>query len=529
MRVKDILTLDTFNGSKLISGSLGLNSRVKNTTFIDAPDGYYWCKKGDFILTTGYPFINENLEKDLRRLIDNLVAKEVTAIGLKIGRYIPYIPEGIISYADEVNLPIISLPNNIPWADMIVSVITHINQKNMIELEKTHNVYEKFQDYLNQNIKVNTIPDFLTSIIEYDVSVHFNNFNKLYNSRDVVFTREEAEEFVDRKFDEKNEPIQKTRYNGKECTVKWISSSSKLEGVIIIWGKGFLIDAWRRAAIEQAAAIISFEIERLRSFMLTFQQFRNKFIEDLISKKMEFNVMVRKAKELEWKINDSYSLVLIEIGNGTENNYIKKMRIKEKVVEVLNRDFIKFSTEILIGFDDKNQLVLFLSEKHSKKDSLMKIKQILSDLNLKKVFIGIGQKHDVTSIKESYKEAKLALQVLMNTENKSKLKDVKIQYFDELRVDRIIHSHNPQEEIKKLFDQYLTGVYEHDRARDTDLILTLRTFIDNNTNYEKTSKELFVHKNTVRYRINIVEKIIKLDLKDNNNILFLQLLLTSID
>lgn len=529
MKVKDIVSLEIFNQVSVLAGNGGLNEVVRNTTFLDAPDGYYWCKEGDLILTTGYPFIKEEWINDLLGLMEKLVEKEVTAVGIKLGRYIPYIPQEVISYADEVKLPIISLPNNLSWADMIVAIISNINQSNLIELEKTHQVYEKFQEFLNRSANVDEISSFLSSIIHENVTIYFNNFNKLYSSKELNLSLEDMEEFIKKEYINKGEVLYKTKIANELCTVRWLKSASGLEGVIIIWSRDFKLDAWRKTALEQTAAIVSYEIEKMRSYSLTLQQFRNKLIEDLLNKnsKMERGVIDRRAKEVSWEISENYSVILTDIDSYMSSNYLKKMRMKEKIIEVLNQSFTKSASDVLIGFDNRNQIVLLLGSKEKEIDIVNSLKQILRGLSIKSAYIGTSEAHNITSILNGYKEAQLAMKILKETENNEKFKSYKIKHYKNLKIERIIYSRNPQEEIELLFKKYLFNVYEHDKLKDTDLLLTLKEFIKNNSNYEETAKLLYVHKNTVRYRINIVEKLSNLDLKENDNVFFLQLLLTS--
>ncbi|WP_406243270.1 PucR family transcriptional regulator [Tissierella carlieri] len=48
-----------------------------------------------------------------------------------------------------------------------------------------------------------------------------------------------------------------------------------------------------------------------------------------------------------------------------------------------------------------------------------------------------------------------------------------------------------------------------------ELIITLKSFLECNQNYSLTAEKLFVHNNTVRYRINKIKNLIDMDSEDS--------------
>lgn len=63
----------------------------------------------------------------------------------------------------------------------------------------------------------------------------------------------------------------------------------------------------------------------------------------------------------------------------------------------------------------------------------------------------------------------------------------------------------------------------HDRVNRNDLVRTLRTYLDEGANASKAADRLFLHRNSMLYRLARIEKLIRLDLKDPKARLALQL------
>src|SRR5699024_2598056 len=89
-----------------------------------------------------------------------------------------------------------------------------------------------------------------------------------------------------------------------------------------------------------------------------------------------------------------------------------------------------------------------------------------------------------------------------------------------------IFSKNPTTEINNLSAEYLQSIIDYDNYRNSQLMLTLKTYLNHNGNLHETAGALIIHKNTVRYRIGLIEDLTTLNLKNLNNQLLLQMMLT---
>ena len=57
-------------------------------------------------------------------------------------------------------------------------------------------------------------------------------------------------------------------------------------------------------------------------------------------------------------------------------------------------------------------------------------------------------------------------------------------------------------------------IHEYDRKNETQYFETLKVYLLNEMSYQKTAEKLFIHKNTVIYRIRRMEELFRLNLKD---------------
>ena len=125
-----------------------------------------------------------------------------------------------------------------------------------------------------------------------------------------------------------------------------------------------------------------------------------------------------------------------------------------------------------------------------------------------KVRVGYGNPTDILPrIAESYQEARMALEVgrLFYVEKE-------IMAYDRLGIGRLIY-----QLPMSLCDMFIKEVFGNnvpDILEDEEAMSTISKFFENNLNISETARQLFVHRNTLVYRLERIEKAIGLDIRN---------------
>jgi len=98
-------------------------------------------------------------------------------------------------------------------------------------------------------------------------------------------------------------------------------------------------------------------------------------------------------------------------------------------------------------------------------------------------------------------------------------------YYEELGLYRLLTGIRARAEVKRFYDETLGALVRYDATHGTDLVHTLQVFFEQNGNASQTSRALFVHRNTLNYRLQRIIEISGLDLNDNEARLAFQLAL----
>jgi PucR family transcriptional regulator, purine catabolism regulatory protein len=100
-----------------------------------------------------------------------------------------------------------------------------------------------------------------------------------------------------------------------------------------------------------------------------------------------------------------------------------------------------------------------------------------------------------------------------------------VSHFEDHSIYHFLDSNIKDMELEEFFMKRLGKVYENDQLHGTSYIITLENYFQNNLNISETSKAMFLHRNTLIYRIEKIKEILNSDLKNSEELLQIQLAL----
>jgi len=535
MKVSDFIQFDILKDGQILAGQNGLNNEILNATLIDAPDGYKLCTYGNFVLSTGFPFIDkQGWEIGMLKFLKVLVKKQCTGLGIKMGRYIPYLTDEIISFADKHKFPIISIPLHLKWSEIIISIINGVNKPNHYKLEMNQNIYTAFHNHLKKKESLEKLAQLLESIVESPVTIYIRKQNKKIDSQENLLDISEIEKVISKTSYHQYHKVQQLKKLNKDMLVRWIINTEQdfLEGAIIIWKNYLQMETWERIALEQAAVITALEIEKHRSISDSLQKLKNDFLLKLVSTDIMPEATINSlANEVNWVINEHNKVVLLEwdirrsVDKHETNIWMEKSSILEEIKNSLKLSGFE---NIPFGFDNKNRFLLLIPENINQDKVFEIISQTINRLNITSLYAGVGKLTEIDNLHSSYDQANTALKVAYNKYLSNPNNKLYLKFFDDLHIERILFSSNPKEEAMN-FAKHLNEIIEYDNSRNGELMTTLKTFLASNCNFDDTAAELYIHKNTVRYRINMIHKLTDLNPIKIKDQLILYLALTALE
>ncbi|EQB21895.1 hypothetical protein UNSWDHB_825 [Dehalobacter sp. UNSWDHB] len=241
-------------------------------------------------------------------------------------------------------------------------------------------------------------------------------------------------------------------------------------------------------------------------------QYKNEFLHDLLYNNFENReTVIQRARSLGLDLSDPHVVAVIELDDeeNLDEKFLDRLQdlwevylVQHWPKSILARRGMAI---ILILPLDMN---LSFSELKLKINALIpKIKQNIYPRLPVSFSIGIGHIYaEAEELYRSYQEAKTALEL-----GRFYDKQDEITYYDELGILALLYRVGEQE-LKTFCFHTLRPLLNHDKEQDGQLIETLRTYFRCNGDLTLTAQKLYIHINTLRYRLKKVEDLLGIDL-----------------
>lgn len=227
---------------------------------------------------------------------------------------------------------------------------------------------------------------------------------------------------------------------------------------------------------------------------------KDNFIKNLLLDNLLLVDIYGYAKRLHIPLDANRVVLLVD------NSFNKDM----DCLSIIKEAFTGNKHDFVSAVDEKNVVIIKeITEDNFEKEidnvSSMILK-LLSKEGAKNVRISYGtQVSEIKDVSRSYKEAKMALDV-----GGIFFEERNIIAYSELGIGRLIYQ-LPIPLCKMFIKEIFDGINPEDF--DDETIITIKKFFENSLNVSETSRQLFIHRNTLVYRLDKIQKTTGLDLR----------------
>lgn len=292
---------------------------------------------------------------------------------------------------------------------------------------------------------------------------------------------ESAQSFV-------NSPADSQVVNG--CQFFKVFDEHQLEYILLAYGDS--------EDVYMIGKIASFQIQNL---LVAYKERFDKdnFIKNLLLDNLLLVDIYNRAKKLHIDIEVRRVVFLIETNRDKDGNELEKIR---GLFGGKSKDFVT-------AVDEKNIIVVKELAENEQYEDLRKTAEVI--LNLFRgdgngVHISYGTViNELKEVSRSYKEARMALDV-----GKIFFEEQNIIAYSQLGIGRLIYQLPIplcKMFIKEIFDGRSPDEF------DEEILTTINKFFENSLNVSETSRQLYIHRNTLVYRLDKLQKSTGLDLR----------------
>jgi len=511
LSIRELLELDVFSESKVLSGENNLDRKVSRINIIVDSEIGKWIKSDEFLISTSFFFktMDKNEQIEFIKMLND---KKIACLGIKFAPHFKRLDKEVIEYAEKINFVIFSIDYKESFTNITSKIYETVFKKQNDLIIKITNVYDRAMELLLEGGNIYDIVNTLEVGTENRAFIVDNYFDKYFYTNE-----KESEEFI------KNISLFNVKYKDKEINEgqlemvlingkKYNRYSFPLEvkneiyGYIIYFIENLEYTNVGVQLIESVSTVIALYFYNKLSLEEVEINYRSEFLEDLLSGDSDrIESSVEKLIFLKMPQNAKYQIVqfIFEIDNSDTSQILKYLH---KIKSFMNKHNISNVLAILNGR-------INLLYKYDESINKILVEQIVNNnIFCKGYKIIFGRKvENLMDVVKSYKDCNKIFG------NKNILKTGNIINYDELGVYKLFIHEGLKEELIEFCEFNLDELIKYDKKRKTDLLKTLRMYFESNGNLRKMSEKLFTHYNTILYRMERIQEITgkKLDNEDD--------------
>ncbi|WP_350302169.1 PucR family transcriptional regulator [Peribacillus frigoritolerans] len=497
IRIYEALQLPIMKQTKLKAGKKGLQNWIKWVTIVEVIEDIHRLQDGEFLLTTGFG-LGENTKK--RKEFEKLLSiGKLSGIAIYTGFYLKEIPKSFITIADEFALPLIEIPANINFSMITKELLVQIVNKQSQTFEYSLRIHQDFTRLVLEQHGFDPITKTLHEIIDASV---------ILIAKDEIISSYIKHDFID--INNLKNLYEKQMDNYKINSQPIIANKNTYGSLLIIKEKR-LSEELDSIAIEHATTVYAIEFLRRKAVEETQLRLTSDFLEEVLNPIIPNNKdMIERGRKLGVDLSNPQSIIYIYFP------LLKEEEIKEKyneLTEIIQYTMGKSKIPYLMRI--KSDSVIILVEAKPGLNILEVAETLLnswnSTLSNEQIAIGIGK--TTADIYQLHKSAAESEQAARFSQILFKPKSI-VHYNDFGLYQLLIEMKESGVDLEEFYQKYLGNLFD---SKGIDLITTLEAYLFFNQSIKETASELYIHRHTLKYRLEQIQKKTGLDLNNYDN------------
>lgn len=519
--LKELLDIPRFSNIRVLNAQADLSKEVDTIEITETPDVALYLPKNTFLLTTAMAFKDD--PKELCAFIQSLYDLPAAGLGIKLGRFISEVDQEVIAFADSLNFPLLQIPSTVTLGTISHQLLSYIWNQQTDKLYYALDIQKKFSNMMIKGADLQALISHLGTILKRPVML-VNPFTEIvaesrHFQQDLVFSNYHHQQLIPY--------LAKAHTIGNEASFLFeidadnkvlvsvfpIKINAYFPYLLVIFKADQIPYPFSQFAIEQANTVLSHTLYKNLKITESKLQLRETFFYQLTqetnqAKKSDIN-WLDYGKDYGLTASDHYNIVVVSF-ESDDSTLIDEELIADRyhlTFEWLEKQLSqKFDNALLFPIKDTVCYGILLQKKEPNLESKLNLicQQLKERLPISLHFSIGNEVTEMASIHFSYQEAMETYESLSQTNGKSN-----IHYYQSQGFNKLIEN-TPLGQVEHFCSTTLKKLAFPTNEMDKELRKTLKVYLESQCDITLTSKLLFIHRNTVKYRIAKCEEIFEM-------------------
>lgn len=525
-----MLSAEALRGSRVMAGASGLGRAVERINVMETPGILSRVRPGELVITTGYPLRGD--PDTLAGLVTELDERDVRGLGIKLGHHLRELPPQLLAEADRRGFPLIRLPDEVAFDDILEQVLTELLNRQAASLARAEEVHRALVRIVLAGGDLTEIATELVQLLGCAVLITTPNGRVLADAGEGdVLAKVYGSACCDASGRLRTESIGTglgliPGLVGNRIVVPVVAGRSD-HGRIAAFSLVGHLDGDDVHAVEAAATVAALAVTQQLATRAVEGKHQADFLRDLITGEVGPDRAVTHSASLGWDVDRPVVVVVAELDVPTDE---RRSPTPPNGGTLPGLTWAPVPRPALERFAEVWQTVVRLRDPHapvagfnrevvavlgatSEGDVDRLVRDLVRDLvgevsgdgGVRPSFsTGVSRVAELPAqIATAYEQARTAVRVGRRTQGPGT-----VAHFHALGVFRLLSLVEDQAQLHAFAGEVLGELARTDDDEISDLRHTLQVLLERNLNVAEAARALHFHYNTLRYRIAKLERLL---------------------
>lgn len=486
-----------------MAGVEGIGNHVSGVNVMEVPDIINWVKPGELLITAGYSYRKK--PEEFANLIPELAQKGVACLGIKAYRYFNGIPKVIVEKADQCDLPVIELNEGVIFSDVVRETIERLTES---EYKTVSGMLAKITELSELILGTGGLRAVLQKLSEYignPVIIITESGQVISTEQDYLDVQQDSGDYLICSERQGYTKLSVDGYEKKAFFCNVAPQGEQLARLYVVC-KNRGISNTDISLVEKTLFLIGMELlgEGIR------QRVEAKYIDQMLQswvlgkiESAESFKMQASASRVNIRPGCNYIVILV---NHTQNVNEEQLHL---LIQRFRKNLLTHGDFFVTDIENRIAFIIPEAKRREYSQVALELCEMIfgSDAGVH-LCVGKGCTK-YYNLSDSYYDA-------LNISRVSKRYKLngKILEYKDTGAYSILYQIPVGKELDDYLSLYIKPLINYDNEHQTNMYETLKMYLDTKGNTKVTAEKMFVHYNTISYRLERISNILGLPIED---------------
>ena len=529
LTIRDLLAETEF-GLGLLAGEPSGDEPVEGIHLSELEDPTPWMLPRSLLLSTGLNLVSD--PSFGARLVEAMVRAGMAGIGISLGHYVDALPEVMVRRAEELSLPLFTVPMSVPFRRITSFVYLALSSQDTYRLRRTLSLQSHLLELLLEERGPADLVGQLAELLETTVF--------LFDGRGELVAEAQTQARFSargrkalwggyREHRERREPLPTFQLSGYRVSYREASLYGRVDRVLVAAYANQPIPELAETTLSFAQKLITLDRLRERDVAALERRMRVGLLDDLVSGIGSERDLAERMAYHGLDASAWWRVAVLDIEDVTGRHSRGSDRSEEQIQEV--KTALLESAERFLGdhglpyltvpkSDTVVVLIQFGDTDRAAAERTLTPLSRACEQEVGAIAVSIG----VSAPGRGPAAAPGAFRQALEAVALAKRRGVqRIRFFDQLHPEERLLETQSGEALTAIYEDTVAPLVEYDRRRNSHLVDTLRAYLEADRSVGAAAATMHMHRNTLTKRLERIEALLGLSLTANDDLVSLTL------